>query len=165
MELLELINTRRSVRKWNGEKATKEQMRTILEAGMNAPSAGNEQAWSFVVLEGEMLTKYREINPNCPPNPPQGILVCVNKQAEIYPGAGSLDCSAAIQNMLLAVHAMGLGGVWTHVFPDKVDGIVKLLSLPEHIRPFACVAFGKPHSEPAKYESRYREELVHHNKW
>ena len=163
--MLDIINSRRSVRKFKTDPVSEQDLTDILEAAMNAPSAGNEQAWQFVVLQGETLQKYLAINNNAPKGAPVGILVCQDLQAEKYAGFAVQDCAAATQNILLAVHAKGLGSVWTAVFPQNVADTRTLLALPEQITPFAFVPIGYPAATPANKASRYAAARVHHNKW
>jgi len=76
------------------------------------------------------------------------------------------DCSAAVQNLLLAAHAIGLGAVWAGVYPmkDRVEGLRNLLNLPVEITPFALIPVGYPDHEPAQQE-RYKKDRVHYNGW
>jgi nitroreductase len=163
--MLDVINTRRSVRKWRTDPVSEADIRDILEAAMNAPSAGNEQAWQLIVLTGSALDGYLAANGNVAKGAPVGILVCGDKKAQKYDGFFPQDCAAATQNILLAVHTKGLGGVWTTVFPTNVDAVRKLLGLPEDIVPFSFVPFGYPDMKAEKAISRYDEKKVHRNKW
>ena len=163
--MLNVINTRRSTRQWSSREVDKKDVTEILEAAMNAPSAGNEQAWQFVVLSGKTLTDYLAVNGNCPKGSPVGILVCGDKKAQKYEGFYLYDCCAAIENILLAVHAKGLGAVWTAVFPNNVSKIRQLLGLPEHIVPVSFVPIGHPQGKQPPADSRYDESKVHQNAW
>ena len=71
------------------------------------------------------------------------------------------DCSAATENLLLAAHALSLGGCWLGVHPraDRVDGIRRLFGLPEKIVPVAAVAVGWP-AEEFKARTRFRNDAV-----
>ena len=57
-----------------------------------------------------------------------------------------LDCSAASENLLLAAESMGLGAVWTAVYPenDRIAKVRSVLSLPDHIIPFNLITVGYP---------------------
>jgi len=137
METLEAIKTRRSIRKFKPQPVSRQMVKELLEAAMFAPSAGNEQPWQFIVVdERKILDDIPRI------------------------------CSAAVQNLLLAEHDMGLGAVWAGVYPlkDRVEGFRRLFSLPEGITPFALVPLGYPDQRPAPQE-RYGEERVHYNGW
>ena len=163
--IMDTITSRRSVRKWTPEAVSEGDIKDILEAAMNAPSAVNEQAWQFVVLSGKVLEDFVKINGNTPKGSPVGILVCGDKKADKLGGFYVHDCCAATQNILLAVHAKGLGGVWTAIFPNAIPEVRRLLNLPEHVYPLAFVPFGYPASQPTKRASRYDETKVHRNGW
>jgi nitroreductase len=162
--MLNLLNSRRSVRRWTHEPVSESDLHDILEAAMNAPSAGNEQAWQFVVLEGEVLSHYLAINRNCPKGAPVGILVCGDLKTEKYPGYHIQDCCAAMENLLLAAHARGLGAVWTAVFPDNVGPTRTLLELPPHVVPIGFAPIGTPVS-PTQATSRFDATKIHRNRW
>jgi nitroreductase len=163
--MLDVINTRRSVRTWKDKKVEDKDVTEILEAAMNAPSAGNEQAWQFVVLSGKTLADYLAVNMNCPKGAPVGILVCGDKKAQKYEGFYLYDCCAAIENILLAVHAKGLGAVWTAVFPNNISKVRALLGLPEDIIPVSFVPIGYAADGQPAAESRYDAAKVHTNGW
>jgi nitroreductase len=163
--MLDIINTRRSVRKWGKGDVPKQDVIEILEAAMNAPSAGNEQAWQFVVLSGEKLAEYLAVNVNCPKGAPVGILVSGDTKAQKYEGFYLYDCCAAVENILIAVHAKGLGAVWTAVFPHNVPKVRELLALPDHVVPVAFVPIGHLDGDMPSAVSRYDEAKVHTNGW
>lgn len=169
MEALEAIFTRRSVRKFTQDPVSEESVRTMLEAAMNAPSAGNGQPWHFVVVtERNLLERAAEINPNAAMarHAPMGILVSGDEKLERFPGYWVQDCSAALQNLLLAAHALGLGAVWTgiHPKPDRVEGFRELFSLPPRVHPLGLVVLGHP-DQPTGRQERYRGDRVHRNRW
>ena len=162
--MLELIMSRRSVRKFQAKPVAEQDITDLLKAAMNAPSAGNEQAWQFVILQGEQFDAYLDINRNTPKGAPVGILVCEDRQAEKYQGYAVQDCAAAVENILLAAHAKGLGSVWTAVFPNNVAAVKQLLGLPEHVAPFACLPIGYP-DQTVNAADRYDAAKVHRNTW
>jgi nitroreductase len=169
METLQAIKTRRSIRKFLDKPVSGEIIRELLEAAMFAPSAGNEQTWQFIVLDDRKFLD--EVPSICATasmcrQAPLAILVCDDSSLEKYSGFWVQDCSAAVENLLLAAHALGLGAVWIGVYPlqDRVDAFRRRLGLPEEINPFALVALGYPNEAPAA-PNRYREERVHYNGW
>jgi nitroreductase len=169
METLQAIKTRRSIRKFLNKPIPTEIVREILEAAMFAPSAGNQQPWQFIVLDDRKFLD--EVPRICATasmcrQSPMAILVCGDTSLEKYPGFWAQDCSAAVENLLLAAHALGLGAVWAGVYPmkDRVEAFRRRLNLPEEITPFALVALGYPNEVPAA-PKRYREERVHYNGW
>ena len=85
---------------------------------------------------------------------------------ETSPGYWVVDCAAAVENMLLAAHALGLGAVWTGVYPrqERMDGLRRIAKLPEGIMPHSLVVLGYPAEQPPP-QDRYRPERVHRNTW
>jgi nitroreductase len=160
-----LIKTRRSVRKWKKEPLADKDITEILEAGMNAPSAGDQRPWEFLVLKEKEHEIYRSLNPNCPPGAAAGIMVCVNPKREKIEGYSEQDCSAAIENILLAIHAKGLGGVWTALFPANLPRVMEKFSIPPEIVPVGYVAFGIPLDKAGKPDPRYDESRLHFGVW
>lgn len=169
MDVFEAIHNRRSIRKYEDKKISPEMIKEILGAGMMAPSAGNAQPWQFIVIDDhEILDTVKEINPYAAmaSHAPLGILVCGDLSLEKYPGYWVQDCAAAVQNILLAVHAKGLGAVWTGVYnnDERVAGFTKKFNLPDNIIPHAFIVVGWPAQE-SKPQDRYKEERIHRNKW
>ncbi len=167
MELMEAIRTRRSIRKFEDRDIPKEMIREILDAAMMAPSAGNSQPWQFVVVnDRETLDATKDIHPHLKmvTQAKVGILLCADLSLEKFPGYWTQDCSAAMQNMLLAIHGLGLGAVWTGVYPmeDRVKAFTTMFNLPEKVIPLGFVPIGWP-AQTIKSESRYKEERVHYN--
>lgn len=169
MELFEAINSRRSVRQYTSEPVSEDKVQQVLEAAMMAPSAGNAQPWQFVVItDRALLEKIAEIHPHAGMSREAtgGVLVCGDLGLERYPGNWVADCSAATQNLLLALHGLGLGGVWTGIYPGEalMQSFRELLSLPKEIMPLAFIPYGVPASCPPRPD-RYKEERVHRNGW
>lgn len=169
MDTLEAIRTRRSVRKYTTQPVAPETMQTLLAAAMSAPSAGNQQPWHFVVLDDPArLAQIPAFSPyaKMAAQAPLGILVCGDVNLQKHEGYWVQDCSAAMQNLLLAAHAQGLGAVWTGVYPreERVQGFRELLALPEHILPLGFAVIGYPAEQPAP-QDRTRADRIHHNGW
>jgi nitroreductase len=169
MEALEAILTRRSIRKYSNKPVSEEAVRTLLEAGMSAPSAMNEQPWEFIVTrKREALLAIKDVHPYAAmlAEAQRAITICGNTAREKRPGYWMIDCSAATQNILLAAHALGLGAVWLGVYPnqDRVEPISRLLELPPDVIPLAIVAIGYP-AESKETSRRYDPERVHEEKW
>jgi nitroreductase len=136
---------------------------------MAAPSAGNQQAWRFVVVrDREVLRAIADASPYAAmlPAAPVAIVVCADVGVERHMGFWVQDCSAAVQNMLLAARAIGLGGVWLGYHPvrERTDGIVHALGLPPDVMPLAVVPFGHPAQTPPPAD-RYDPTYVHQDRW
>ena len=169
METLLTILARRSIRRYTGEKVNGEAIQKVLEAGMAAPSAGNQQPWHFIVLDDrKVLDAVPEHHPHSSMirEAPVAILVCGDISAEKHQGYWVQDCAAATQNMLLAVTDLGLGAVWLGVYPreDRVRGLRGLLGLPAHIIPFSLIPIGHP-AEEKPPSGRFDSGRIHHNRW
>ena len=169
MDALTAIHTRRSIRQYEDKPIPADLVTEILKAAMLAPSARNQQSWEFIAIsDAEIRTKIPKICPfaEMVAAAPLAILVCGNLKVETSQGYWIIDCSAATQNLLLAAHALGLGGVWTGVFPreERMDGLTELLDLPEYILPHSLVVLGYPAEQPEQPD-RFNPEKIHHNGW
>jgi nitroreductase len=169
MDTLEAIMTRRSVRVFEPREVSKDLLLKLVAAGMQAPSAGNEQPWQFVICnDRSILQRVREFHPyaQMTDTAPAAILVCADMALDERKGYWQQDCAAATQNILLAAHGLGLGAVWTGMYPreDRVAGARKLFGLPESIVPLSLIFVGYPAEHPAP-ENRFKEERVHWNHW
>jgi nitroreductase len=169
MEAIDAIMTRRSVRRYTREPVDDATVQALLRAAMQAPSAANEQPWALVVIDDRAtLDAIPSFSPYAAVvrGAPLGILVCADTRSLPFPSPGFWiqDCSAAIQNLLLAAHALGLGAVWTGVSPleDRVAGFARHCRLPAGVMPVAFVVLGRPAEEPAP-QDRFRPERVHRN--
>lgn len=166
---MEAIFRRRSVRQFTGDPVSREDIELILRAGMQAPSAGNQQPWHFIVIDDQELLKgIAAVHPYASmlPKADCGILILGDLSREVHAGYWVQDCAACAENMLLAVTERNLGGVWLGVYPveDRVTNIRKLFGLAESLVPFAVVAIGHPASHPERAD-RYDASRVHWNGW
>lgn len=77
-----------------------------------------------------------------------------------------MDCSAATENLLLAAEAMGLGAVWTGVYPyeERLEAVKKAFNLPENIIPLNMVPIGYPKGEQHP-KDKYKPDNIHYNGW
>lgn len=120
MDIFEAILTRRSVRQYTSHLVPKKVVKRLLSAAMQAPSAGNQQPWHFIVVtRREQLNAMAEVLPKGKmlAQAPLGIMVCADTTDLKHQDYWVQDCAAATQNLLLAAHASGLGAVWLGVYP------------------------------------------------
>lgn len=170
MNTMEAIFTRRSVREYLDKPISDETVKTLLQAAMSAPSAGNQQPWQFVVIDDRnILNQIPEFHPYSKmlPKTPLAILICGDVTQERHKGYWVQDCSAATQNLLLAARDQGLGAVWLGFYPveDRVEQMRKLLGIKDkNIIPMALVAMGYSDVEQAPV-NRYNAARVHRNQW
>jgi len=169
MDAYEALLTRRSIRHYTQQRVSDELIKQLLVAAMSAPSAGNQQPWHFVVLtERDGLDALAGALPfgKMLRSAPLGVVVCAETARVPHPDYWVQDCSAATENLLLAAHALGLGGVWIGVYPveERVAALRKLLGLPPHVVPLSAVAIGYP-MQPGGTADRYQEARVHRGRW
>lgn len=168
---LNFIFKRRSVRRYLERPVSNEMVKDILEAAMAAPSAVAKDPWHFIVIrDKKTLAKVVEALPNGKMlgEAAVGIVVCGDLDAAHDNALSYMiqDCSAAIENLLLAVANLDLGACWLGVHPrqDRIDHIKTVFQLPENVLPLAAVAIGYPEEEK-EARTRYNEAKVHHEKW
>jgi nitroreductase len=165
--LFEVMYNRRSVRRYvEDKKVEQDKIIMLLKAAMSAPSACNLQPWEFIVVdEKDGLDKLKDcidINNGRKYNAPAAFVVCGNTSYIPWESNGEMDCSAAIENILLAATALGLGAVWIGAVDG--DAIRSLLDIPDHVVVNSVVFFGYPAEHKAP-RTQYTEEAVYWQKY
>lgn len=153
--VLNTIATRVSVRSYTNQPVEAEKIEALLRAGMAAPSAVNKQPWHFVVVtDRAQLDSLAQANPHAKmlESAPLAIVVCGNMDKTLKGSAADFwiqDCSAATENILLAAHAMGLGAVWTGLYPsiERCFAVSEVIGAPEYIVPLSMIVIGYPDGE------------------
>ena len=156
---------RTSIRKYTGQPVEEEKVEQLLRAAMAAPSAGNQQPWEFyVVTDRNVLKALSECSPYAGmlQEAPLGIVVCCQADCRM-PGYAQIDCSAAIENLLLEADSLGLGAVWLGIAPleERMEAARKALDIPEQLYAFSFIACGYP-TEEKKQQDRYDENRIHY---
>ena len=169
---LQTIMTRTSVRAFLDRTVSDETIELLLKAAMAAPSAKNSQPWAFIVVKNrELLEKLGASLPNAKmtATAPAAVVICGTLDKAL-PGEAReywiQDAAAATENFLLAVHALGLGAVWTGVHPisERIRIIREALHLPEGVEPFCLIPFGYP-AVPASVKDKWDPSVVHQDVW
>lgn len=160
------IFERTSIRHFTDEKVGKNMIKKLLEAGMQAPSAGNQQPWEFLIIEDPaMLETMSHVSKYAGPlaGAPLGIVVLLNGKDLKFKECWQQDLSAATENILLEAVHLGLGAVWLAIadFPERIKFSAEVLNLPEHVTAFAAIAIGYP-AKQKEAVSRYDESKVHY---
>ncbi len=165
------IFNRRSIRNYLDQPIYDEDIELLLKAAMAGPSAAGKDPWRFIVIKQKStLVKISEglTNGKHIADAPLGIVVCGDiKVAHDNEESYMLqDCSAAIENLLLAANEIGLGAVWLGIHPreDRIKHIKKIFSLPDNIIPISCIAIGFP-ANKKEPRTRFRQNNVHYEKW
>ena len=170
--IVENIMTRTSIRQYTDQPISADTIETLLRAGMAAPTAVNKQPWHFVaVTDKDKLAQLATANPNAgmTAKAPLAIIVCGDMQKTLE-GQGRAfwiqDCSAATENILLAAHALGLGGVWTGLYPndERVAAVREILKAPEYIVLLCAIVLGYPAEQPEP-KDKWKPENVSYNEF
>ena len=163
--VMDVILSRKSVRKYTAEPLTEAEIETLLRAGMAAPSAKNIQPWSFIVVTDKEVAK-RLVTKNVNRMYPEAPCLIVVPAIERPNPNWMIDCSAAAENILLAAEAMGLGAVWTACWPyeDRYSVVKEVLGIPENVMPLAIIPVGHPAETPAP-KDKWRPEKIHRGRW
>lgn len=167
MDVMPAILARRSIRKYTTADVDDAAVHDLLAAAMAAPSANNSQPWHFLVItERARLAALADALPygQMLRQAPLGIVVCAEEERS--PGYWVQDCSAAAENILLAAHAQGLGGVWLGVYPreERVASVRSVADLPSGITPLCVLSIGHP-AELKSPAQRFDQSRIHANRW
>lgn len=198
--LLELMKTRRSIRRFKSKRVPKTFVNIVLEAARWAPSAGNRQPWRFILIKntntrqkiGEIYQKIREVDlkeistdspryeliteriktdfyKNIFAKAPLLIVVCANPKESYNYRTYPMDCAVSIQNMLLLVHALGLGSTYIDFYrpehESKLKQLKDLLEIPDDIEIRAILPLGYPDEEPVPPPRKDLRETVFQEKF
>lgn len=172
LSVLDNIHARTSIRSYQPKEIEDEKIEQLLRAAMAAPTATNRQPWAFIVIrDKETMNELGSTLPYAKmvKDAPLAIAVCGDLTKAIS-GAGIeywvQDASAASENLLLAAQALGLGAVWTGVYPidERVKEVQKILQLPEQIVPLNVIPIGYPAETPLP-KDKWKPENVHYDRW
>lgn len=165
------IIERTSVRRYTDEPLSDFEIEALLYAAMCAPSGVNRQPWEFFVIDDKTTLKsladalpYAKMTAHAP----AAIVVCGNSERFLDGDDSTLweqDLSAASENILLAAHAIGLGGVWTCLYPhpDRQKAVRDILGLTDKYVPFNLIPVGHPstnHNPVDKWNPGYIHRMV-----
>jgi len=146
MDVIEAVKTRRSIRKYTEDDVDDSTIKKIIEAGIWAPSGLNNQPWKFKVLKGDEkdgiagFTRYGGIIQDAP----ACIAVFLDGESGYNHTKDVQAIGACIQNMLLTIHSLGLGGVWLGEIINQRKEVEKTLEVPDSYELMAVIAFGIP---------------------
>ena len=162
-EVLKAIFERRSIRSFTNSPVSKELVMKILEAGSWAPSGLNNQPWRFaIVWDSELkeklseLTRYSRIIEEAA----VAVAVFLDHDASYDYIKDCQAIGACLQNMLLAIHDLGLGGVWIGEILKNKDKVRALLGLDDKLELMAVLAIGYPSRRDQKSARKSLDELI-----
>lgn len=159
------IYHRISVRKYEDRPVEKDKILEILRAGMQAPSAGNQQPWEFYVVEDpDKIQALAASSPyaGCAAGAKTVIVPVYRTEGIRFPELAQIDLSIAQENMWLRTDELGLGGVWLAIAPvrERMENVRKVLNLPEGLEPFSLFPVGYP-AESRPQQDRFHEDRIH----
>lgn len=168
-DLLDFILRRRSVRRYSSKKVDRETLEMLCRAALAAPSARNQQLRELVVVtERETLDALHAVLPNAPmlKDAPAAIIACgeLNNEWSVY---WQQDCSASVENALLAAEALDLGACWCGLYPreERAAEVAKILGIPAHLMPMALISLGYPLDGTERVKDKWKPEKVHWEKF
>jgi nitroreductase len=169
MSLIDAIKNRRSIRAYKNKELPQGTIEKLIEAARQAPSAGNVQPWEFVVVsaqENKQAIAQAAYGQGALEEAQVVIVVCAdeNRAEESYGDRGRTlyclqDTAAAIQNMLLTAHLIGLGTCWLGAFRE--DEVREVIKAPSGVRPVALIPVGYPNEAPPARTRRPLSEIMH----
>lgn len=169
MEENQRIRDRYSVRKFKSTEIPTDLIREILDTARWAPSGLNNQPWKFIIIIDvgiKDLIAHQTDASGIIRNAPVCIAVFYDKDEGYNYLKDVQAIGAAIENMLLAIHNLHLGGVWLGEILNKHEQVEQILEVPHSFELMAVIAFGYP--EPEELEERSRKplsELAYLNKY
>jgi len=170
-DMFSVIHARKSVRNFTGAAVNKADLEKIIKAGMAAPTAANMQPWSFIVInERKILDDLAAELPNAKMLTKAGAAIIVCTEPDKANGKSQdlaiIDASLAGENILLAIEALGYGGVWTAAYPyvDRMKHVKAVLNIPDKVIPLNVIVIGVPAGED-KPKDKYREGKIHWERW
>lgn len=164
MDFYEVIKTRRSIRKYESRPVEDDKLQRILGAAQIAPSAANRQPWFFIVIKTEKIKKeFQEVyDKSWFWKAPLVICACgIEREAWKRSDGKSyvdVDVSIAMDHLILAATAEGLGTCWIGAFnPSELR---KALGLPDELEPIALTPLGYPAVSPKPTYRKPLEDIV-----
>ena len=171
MELTEVIEKRRSIRKFSDKPVSREILEELIKAAALAPTASNLQAWRFFVADDpELVRDIDSFSPGLSGKPPVIIAIASDlAEAERRGSKNSLvyglmmDAAMAAENLMLKATDLGLGTCAIKSYNDKA--VHKLLKLPDTMRLEILISVGWPAAEPREPKRKAMEDVLFWNTW
>jgi len=164
MDLYDVINARRSVRSYTNEPVARDALRRIVQAGIEAPTGCNMQLRQFIIVDdADVIGQLDKLGVS--KSAPAVVVILMDPQGTPYGEFWVQDASAAMENMLLAAVAEGLGACWVEgqVRP-KEPQLRRILGVPEGLRVWSIMAIGTPTAQPGRPPKPTFDEIVHFNR-
>lgn len=158
------IFKRRSIRDYTDKKISDEEIKLIIKAGMNAPSAYNKRPTQYLVVSDKDKLNYlseAQKYGKMLKNASHAIIVCSLETSPFW----VQDAAAATENILLEATSLNIGSCWSGLYPNDNESLIKQhFDIPENIRAFSVIALGYPLKEKDA-NNFYEENKIHYNEW
>ncbi len=165
-DALDLLKSRRSIRKYTDQLVEEEKIQKCLEAAQWAPSASNKQPWEFMIVrDEETRKKLSKIHSYAKFVAQSPVIFIPLTNPEVHPKYHWADTALATLQYMIEAHSLGLGTCWAGVIESSVEPeIRKLLGIPDHINVLGLVATGYPAEQPTRTRKEF-DTLVHYEKY
>jgi len=172
--MIELLRKRRSIRKFTDEKIAPEQIETMLEAALRAPSSRSINPWEFIMVDDTgillQLSAAKLHGAEFLKNAPLGIVVCADSTKS---DVCIEDCAIAAIIIQLTALSLGLGSCWAQIRKrqhksgiDAESFVKELLGLPEQFMVEAIIGIGHPAEKKTPLKTTdLQHTKIHHNGW
>lgn len=162
MDVLKAIEERRSIREYVDKIPSEETIYSIIEAGRLAPSAGNRQPYRFVIVwDREKIRKIAKVSMSFLSK--AGVIIVGVADPKLSPKWYPLDTAIALEHMVLAAQAQGLGTCWIGTFNE--DEVKKILEIPKNMTIMAMLGVGYPKLIPSPTSRKKMEEIACRDQW
>jgi len=172
--MIELLRTRRSIRKFTAEKIAPETIETLIEAALRAPSSRGINPWEFILVDDpellRRLSQTKQHGSEFLKGAPLAVVVCADSsKSDVW----IEDCSIAAIIIQLSAVSMGLGSCWAQIRNRRHDAeqsaesyVRELLGLPEQITVEAILGIGHPAEKKAPVPAgKLQRDRIRHNRW
>jgi len=165
-DALELLKSRRSIRKYKNKPVEEEKIQKCLEAARWAPSASNKQPWEFLIVTDEKVRmKLSEIHPYAKFVSESPVVFVPLTNPEVHQKYHMSDTALATMQYMIEAHSLGLGTCWAGVIGASLEPEIKeLLGVPDNLNVLGLVATGYANEEPTRTRKEL-EDLVHYEKY
>jgi len=169
--LMELIETRRSIRSYKDQEIEEDKLNYVLQAFRKAPSAKNLQPWKLVVIKNKKILSDIAIacnNQTFMEEAPVIIAACA-KEEEAYGTMGGymnsypIDIAIALEHLILAATEKGLGTCWIGAFKEQL--VKDILGVPDNVKVVALTPLGYPAGEASVSGRKPLTEIISYDKY
>jgi len=163
MSLLDLILSRRSIRKYENKDIPEEVLQQILETGRQAPSAANRQPIRFIIVNDHDILKNfcDNLITRFVKYAPVAIVGCADIKSLLTGKWAVVDATIAMENMVIAAWTLGIGSCWIGACNE--EKVKEMLKIPDKWKVVALLTFGYPAEKPEQRKKKPFEKMFSFN--